>query len=332
MILLDAAPLMESNAFVPDAAGSGGAPFAAGTLEAAIGRLGAAGAGAAEAERGDMLFDLFVDSRAGYRAEGAERTGEDILAATSWRGLLIHDDSGAGSHSPEGHGTKDIALRAAFDDIDGDGKEDDPIVVKGERPKTMDDDSGGDIGGGYGDGSYPGGTPGGGGGGGQSVTISQETEDAKDTPCVDEVPAGVDKEHLNDLAKHAGTVLAGLQDSTGWEWGAFIYRGSDGQLFISEAFTARHQDDLIGATVQPPAGAVIVGWIHTHPIDSGDDQRNLSVDDRDFVATLVSTGRADANMLSYVTTKDRDLGSYDNYSTYVYDKSKRNSTSPGCDL
>jgi len=98
-------------------------------------------------------------------------------------------------------------------------------------------------------------------------------------------------------------------------------------------FTAGHPDDLIGAILHIPPGAVIVGYVHTHPIDLDEDQRVLSQEDRDFINYLVSHGRADANMLAYITTKDADSSyHHDAYSTYVYDKSNRNKTSPGCDL
>lgn len=56
-----------------------------------------------------------------------------------------------------------------------------------------------------------------GGGGNGGGTPSQQTEDADDTPCVNEVPAGVTKDQIKDLAKAAATSLASLQDSTDWE-------------------------------------------------------------------------------------------------------------------
>ena len=58
----------------------------------------------------------------------------------------------------------------------------------------------------------------------------------------------------------------------------------------------------------------------------------LSPADRDFINDLISNGFADPKMLAYVVTKDTDFGQASNYSTFVYDKSKRSATSPGCDL
>jgi hypothetical protein len=182
---------------------------------------------------------------------------------------------------------------------------------------------------------YPGG--GGGGGGGSGQNPNQQTLDANDTPCVDQVPQGVDLDHLNDLAKFSAMHLGNLQDQTGWEWGVFIYRGTDGQLYQSEPFTAQHPNDLNGATVTLPHGVHIVGYVHTHPVDNDMDERNLSDDDRSFISNIIGNGigsvTVDSNMLAYVSTKDRDMGLYyDNYRAYVYDKSQRNSSAPGCQL
>jgi hypothetical protein len=181
-------------------------------------------------------------------------------------------------------------------------------------------------------------TDGGGGGGGSSTPTStqdaehQQTADANDTPCVDQVPAGVDINQLNDLAKHMGSVLANCQELTDWEWGAFIYRGTNGQLYQSEPFTAGHHADMNGASISLPPGAHIVAYLHTHPEDSVMDQRMLSDADRSFIRGLTSntTGNwsADTNLLAYVVTNDNSTS----YKTYVYDKSNRDKTSPGCSL
>jgi hypothetical protein len=242
MILLDAAPLMESNAFVPDAAGPGGAPFTAGALEAAIGRSAAGGAGAAEAARGEMLFDLFVDSRAGYRAEGAERTGDDILAATGWRGPMFGEGGHEAHSGPDGHGGKDLVLRAAFDDVDGDGEEDEPITVTGKRPKNV--GTGEDTGGAGGGGDYPGG-PGGGGGG-----------DGLDKPSYK------DCEKDNKALEIATDIKSMAQGRI--EYGALLYKDANGQVhsgpisFGEPGTVTTSVPNLVGISN-------IIGWVHTHP-------------------------------------------------------------------
>jgi hypothetical protein len=129
-----------------------------------------------------------------------------------------------------------------------------------------------------------------------------------------------------------GSVLANCQELTDWEWGAFIYRGSDGQLYQSEPFTAGHHADMIGASITLPSGAHIVGYLHSHPEDNIMDERMLSLADRQFITGLISSSNshftADTNLLAYIVTKDESTS----YKTYIYDKSNRNRTSPGCDL
>ncbi len=251
-------------------------------------------------------------------------------------GWLIEPEDGAGwKLGPEAgataQGAKPATPGTIFDDVDNDGVEDEPIPVNGWRPRSMDDDSSWGIPSGEPD-NGPSGAVGGPSGGGAS---NQQKEDADDTPCVDQVPAGADLDEINDLAKFMGTKLGGFQDATGWEWGAFIYRAANGQLYQSDPFTAQHHDDLIGASIHLPPGAHIVGYIHTHPINDEADQRMLSEEDRDFINDLVGrTGSvtADTNLLAYVTTKDKDLGYSDAYSTFVYDKSNRDAVTKGCDL
>lgn len=61
----------------------------------------------------------------------------------------------------------------------------------------------------------------------------------------------------------------------------------------------------------------------------------LSDPDRRFISDLLGNENIDVddNLLSYVVTKDDDgLHYYDEYKTYVYDKSERTSTTAGCTL
>ena len=217
---------------------------------------------------------------------------------------------------------------SAFDDVDGDGVEDGPTVVTGTpySPEPIFPPTGSP------DGGTGGGTPGGAGTGWALDTAHQQKEDANDTSCVNQIPdaAGGNLDLVNDLAKHMATRLAALQESTGWEWGAVIYRALNGQLYQSDPFTAQNSNSISGAIVRLPVGAVIVGYIHTHPVDAL-DQRLVSDADREFIQNLESlTGaiRADPNMLVYIVTKDESA----QYHAYVYDKSERDSESPGCTL
>ena len=322
----DAAPLIEAVGISPDMPAIARTAFAddSGTLDAALREAARAERAATRAEL--FAADLWIGHGDARGLGASERPG--LEAGTSWRALMpLLDDAVI-----ELPGGKAGPLRAAFGEQEGGGygEKEEEIIVKGTRPDTMDEDD--DFGWGWLPNDNDGDPPGPGGGG---LSSNQQKEDADETPCVNEVPAGADINEINDLAKFMGTRLAGLQDSTGWEWGAFIYRAPDGQLYQSEPFTAQHHGDMNGAVGHVPPGSHIVGYIHTHPIDVDLDQRTLSSVDRQFIDTLVGmTGgvTADANLLTYVTTKDKDLGYSDAYSTFVYDKSNRSSTSPGCDL
>lgn len=315
---LDAGIRIETGGFMPAVAGD--LPAAAPgepTLDAALHQASLGGRAEIDAH------DLWAD-----RAHIFDRSGIAALSGPGRHGLGAGLDHFFAPDSHDPAGGKTSTLRAAID-ADGDGNEDPEIVVTGWRPRTaLPGFNGGDgpTGGG--------GTLGGAGGTGTSAP-TQITEDADDTPCVNELPADTDLDHLNDLAKGIATKLGQLQDRDGWEYGSLIFRAPDGQLYQSEPFTARHRDDVNGAQIHIPNGSVIVGYVHTHPIDSTLDQRTLSDVDRDFINLLLArTGNvtADSNMLAYVTTKDKDFGNSDTYSTFVYDKSRRTASTPGCDL
>jgi len=114
----------------------------------------------------------------------------------------------------------------------------------------------------------------------------------------------------------------------GNEWGGFVYRMPDGQLYETDPWTAGHPDDVNGAHVSIPTGAVIVGYVHTHPEDPAMDERMLSSEDRSFINTLISNYGADPNLVAYINTKDETGVA----KTYAYDSSHRSATSPGCSL
>lgn len=213
------------------------------------------------------------------------------------------------------------------DDVDGDGKPDDPITVTGDKPKDVDEDDD--------SGWIP--DPGGGGGGDDSEGDGPGGGEviAEETPCVDQKPAGTDLGKLNDLAKTSAIKLGALQDDTGWEWGALIYRGAEGGLHVTAPFTSQ-EHDRIDVAISLPAGSHVVGYVHTHPVSNNTDERRPSPDDRDFLNVMSSdssgTVTGDPNMLLYVVTKDEPLGSSPSYKTYVYDKSEWNGEDVGCPL
>src|SRR4051812_27100136 len=111
MIMLETAPLIESDGLVPDAAQAEMALLATGdgALEVVLRQLGASEApGAAEA-RGELLLDLFVDARCGYVADGAQRDTYDVLTTLNQQSLAIPTDNDA--TVVDG---KDIPMSAGF--------------------------------------------------------------------------------------------------------------------------------------------------------------------------------------------------------------------------
>jgi hypothetical protein len=131
----DAAPLIESAGFSPILASDATILIAGadGTLEAALQAAGLGPRAAIEPH------DLWVPRNGGHGADIFERTGMPAFSGTSWRDVPAHGD--ADSSIPAG--AKDVVLRAAFwDDVDGDGEEDEPITVRGTR--NVSEDSGGD--------------------------------------------------------------------------------------------------------------------------------------------------------------------------------------------
>ncbi|HEV2817996.1 MAG TPA: hypothetical protein VGW40_12345 [Allosphingosinicella sp.] len=114
------------------------------------------------------------------------RHGADILerGGTSWHGWLGHDGPDQG---PPG-GTKDVVIRAAYDDVDGDGEEDAPITVTGTR--NVNEGTGDETGSVYGAGFYPGSTGYEMGGGGDSLI------DPLTPNCVGKRPTGLPPEMM----------------------------------------------------------------------------------------------------------------------------------------
>jgi hypothetical protein len=262
MIMLETAPLIEGDGLVPAVPSAQMALLAAGdgALEAALRGFGAGAAPAAAEARGELLFDLFVDARSGYRAEGAGRSAEDILATTSWRGWLIGDDSDNGSLGLDGGSIKDPALRAAFSDVDGDGKEDEPIVVKGDR--KVDDGSGGDTGGGYGDGSYPGGPGGPQPGDGGSTLQPDPSPDLSHTQTCSTADGAA--KQIGDAIKNAPAV-PGRGDWTKVEYATFVVRSPDGRFGALES-TIYTDNQVAGAIIPNVWGDDYAeGVIHNHP-------------------------------------------------------------------
>ena len=205
------------------------------------------------------------------------------------------------------------------------------LVAGGDNSDIVVTGNPGDYGdwGDFGDyGDYGDGGGGGGGGGDAGPDPHQQTEEAKDTPCVHYAPEGVDEHQLNNEAKWLGDELAGLTAHDGNEWGGFIYKAADGQLYESDPFTSGDPDQIDHAHISLPAGSTIVGYIHTHPTDPMVDERELSTADNQFINTLIHDYGADPEMLAYINTPSNASSAQ----TYVYDKNHRTAANPGCQL
>jgi len=149
---------------------------------------------------------------------------------------------------------KDFVLRAAYDDVDGDGKEDEPITVKGTR--EVDDGTGEDPGG-YGAGFYPGFTGYDGDiGSGGSLTDPPDPND-----CRDHNALGAKQDISND------------SNHNHFEHGSIVYRDAAGAV--------HHTPPIEGATDHITVEAVesamatygisfsdVIGFVHNHPYDT----------------------------------------------------------------
>lgn len=255
----DAAPLIEGAGFSPLLA-PGAAILVAGadgTLEAA---LQAAGPGPR----------AMIDPH-------------DLWAGHGGRGDIF-ERGGAGRHGwampgdadhAAAHGAKDVLLRAALygDDVDGDGKEDEPIVVKGTN--NVSEDSGGDIGGNYGAGFYPGTS------GSESGNVAPPPHKVADHPP----DCGTDDGAAEQVAKHVmGTppgagppnpITSGGGDWKQVEYGAVIVRNPNGSYgALNDAIYSNGSPGFV--TLPSFVGTNAVGFWHDHT--TRDDPNQQAID------------------------------------------------------
>jgi len=309
----DAAPLIEGAGFSPLLAGGAMILVAGadGALEAA---LQAAGPGPRAAPD---PHDLWA---------GADRG--DIFER-GWHGRAAPADPDRAA----AHGTRDLVPHAIFaDDVDGDGEEDGPITVTGRR--NVSEGTDGDIGGNYGAGFYPGTS----GPGGSSV--DGQTEQAKDTPCVEAAPSNVALQDLNNqVLKASNDIHAGNDEM--WEYGVIFYL-KDGRLQNTGIFGGDSPREInwnLGFA-RVPDGAIIVATLHNHPDDPNVDDRIPSMDTMqnpggndwpaydNFLSVADRNSRGittDPNLLMYIFTNEDSK-------TRVYDKTDHNTTHPSCTL
>lgn len=157
---------------------------------------------------------------------------------------------------------------------------------------------------------------------------------ANPTPSVVKRPSGVNMSKLNGMMKFQASGLASRAHSDGNEWGVIIYMDQDGNLHATEHFTTGSPTSISGARIYMPKGAIVVGYMHTHPWVPGVDQRMPSPatqgpgSDQAFVQGIIAAGKADPQMVTYILTPDSGA-SNSAYSAYAYDVDNLATTIPG---
>lgn len=103
--------------------------------------------------------------------------------------------------------------------------------------------------------------------------------------------------------------------NSSWEWGALIYQTADGWLHTTDIFSIRQPGVIsfpYGDSGYLPDGAMIVGWVHSHPFVYGDPpQSGLSGWDANAFETMTQAAANQGNRFSVSPT----------LMTYVFDRS-----------
>jgi hypothetical protein len=170
---------------------------------------------ASEAET--IAFDsTFVFREPEYRIHLDGRTGRSLLLSQLQTEAPIWDPPTVESEAFPGKN-----LRANyFDDVDGDGEEDEPIEVTGKRPRTWDDDKSAWLGFWGGGESLPT-SPSGGGVGGE-LTDPNVFKDCEDTSTMS--PEQKEDYEVAVAAAKIAREIQAMSDRDNREYGAIIYR------------------------------------------------------------------------------------------------------------
>jgi hypothetical protein len=93
---------------------------------------------------------------------------------------------------------------------------------------------------------------------------------------------------------NAAAGITGAVQTTGWEWGAALYKTSDGMIGVTPLRTD-HEPGEVGTTdyytgKDVPAGATRIGDIHGHTaINSSDGGIHMSDGDKGIAGTMLKT-------------------------------------------
>lgn len=119
-------------------------------------------------------------------------------------------------------------------------------------------------------------------GGGGSPTAAQVGNSlgvsANPTPSLTLTPANVDMAKLNSEAKYIGQVMAQMQKQTGREYATIFYT-LNGQIYYLQPIAgdaSGHEANMTPLFADLPPGAEVIATEHTHPSESGVDEREPS--------------------------------------------------------
>ena len=100
-------------------------------------------------------------------------------------------------------------------------------------------------------------------------------------------------QNQTDAAMNAAAGISGAVQSTGWEWGAALYKNSDGMVGITPLRTD-HDPGSVGVSdyytgKDIPAGATRIGDVHEHTgINSPDKGMHMSPGDLGNAGTMLN--------------------------------------------
>lgn len=127
--------------------------------------------------------------------------------------------------------------------------------------------------------------------------IDQPAADPVHTsPPPPNVPAGVDINHLRNIALWTAGFIKGMQDQT-VEYGALIIKYPDGSL--GSLALKKGSEIGVDMSVNLPIPGTIVAYIHSHP-DTVIDQKLGSEHDYEQARNLRKSIHADSNLLMYI--------------------------------
>jgi hypothetical protein len=338
----DAALPIETAGFSPGLAMLPEAPTnAADTLDAALREIGR-GPEVETATRAEMLLDraalraeagildLWVHGRGGLNVQALDRPGPGLWADTSWRAWALQSEDDAAPADGHARAGKELVLHANLDKPPPkpDPKEEDnEVVVKGSRPKTVDDEGGLD--------GVPSGDP----GGADPAAPGVSPPIARDTPCVEASPSDVSLQELNNKALAASMDIVRLGKEDVYEYGVIIYL-QDGVLHRTTVFGDERPGQINWNLGIPllPNGVIIVATVHNHPdiggINDGIPSYNNIMtgtrgSDWDSYSSFLSLNTrgitTDPKMIMYIYTNEDSK-------TRPYDNTDRNTTQKSCSL